>query len=628
MTLHVAREEASFLSSRDLRLGVFAIVKNEAPYIEEWIAHHRACGCSHIFVADNGSDDGCRELLGALQKRGLCRVIDFPTRPDRPPQLPAYAELAQRFAPKVHWMAFIDADEFIVTDDAFQTIPEFLATFHAQPQVGAIALNWACYGSAGRAQYEEDFVVRRFDRRAEQHALINHHYKSIVRSAAFAGPGRNPHHFQLKPGYTYFAADGEPLALSSQKGAGLSRSVIWTNARINHYVVKSRQEFFEKKAARGRAATPGQKLGESFFRGHDRNEVRDPFPDRLLGRLHRAHSAMRSPEAPRVPDISSATSATSIAQPGLGETPQQGFFRAIVDKAERLGTGLQIRGWAISPDNGPVEVIELRAGGRPVASAITRMTRKDVLRAHPGASGDVGFVMTASLLDPDLDTSQPLEIWSDSTRLSRVPLADELQWSPDLLDLLTGPSMSDAWVARLRAAFATANLCLEFGSGPSTLLAADHPGLAITTVSNDWKILRGVSLLLAAKGALDRARLQFIDTGPTGDNGFPIDTATGSHWYRYALTPWTSKKELKLEPDLVLVGGRFRRACALASLLFARPQTRILFRDYADRPYYHGIEEYVSLAETTREVAEFIRPPVVDTTALWVALMDAVSDPR
>src|SRR5690606_23935808 len=106
--------------------------------------------------------------------------------------------------------------------------------------------------------------------RAEQHALINHHYKSIVRSAAFAGPGRNPHHFQLKTGYSYAAADGQPLALSPQRGAGLSRSVVWTNARINHYVVKSRQEFFERKAARGRAATPGQTLGESFFRGHDR----------------------------------------------------------------------------------------------------------------------------------------------------------------------------------------------------------------------------------------------------------------------------------------------------------------------------------------------------------------------
>src|SRR5690606_21420689 len=147
----------------------------------------------------------------------------------------------------------------IITDEASGRIQDFVSAFHSRPEVGAIALNWACYGSSGKLAYEEGFVVERFERRAEQNAFINHHYKSIVRSAAFAGTGGNPHHFRLKDGFSYVTADGEPLRLMAQRGAGLSASVVWTNARINHYVVKSRQEFFEKKAARGRAALPGPK---------------------------------------------------------------------------------------------------------------------------------------------------------------------------------------------------------------------------------------------------------------------------------------------------------------------------------------------------------------------------------
>jgi len=628
VTLHVPREETSYVSSRELRVGVFAIVKNEAPYIEEWIAYHRACGCTHVFIADNGSCDGCRELLERLQKQGLCRVIDFATPPDRPPQLPAYVELAQRFGQKVDWMAFVDADEFIVTDEAFATIPDFLTLFHAQPQVGAIALNWACYGSSGREAHEDEFVVKRFQHRAEQHALINHHYKSIVRSAAFAGPGRNPHHFQLKTGYSYAAADGQPLALSPQRGAGLSRSVVWTNARINHYVVKSRQEFFERKAPRGRAATPGQTLGESFFRGHDRNEVHDPFPDRLLHRLDRVHSRLKSPAHQPARELASEAAGTAGVQAGFGEDPQQNFYRAIVDKVERLGTDLQIKGWAIAPENGPVEDIQLRSGNVPIRCEIVGMARNDVLRVHPGAFGDVGFQIRTSLLEPDLDTSRPLEIWSEHTRLSRVPVAEELQWSPGTDELLKEPLMPTAYLDQLTAALAKAQALIDFGSGASTVLAADNPDRSVISVSNDWKILRSVRLLISDKGALDRTHLKFIETGPIGKNGFPKDNAIVSQWHQYALAPWMYCREQHLAPDLVLVGGRFRRACALASLLFASPQTRILFHDYFDRPYYQSVEKHLVPNNRTGQMAEFIRPATIDATALWIELMEAVCDPR
>jgi len=628
VTLHFAGEQSSSLRSSNLKVGLFTIVKNEAPYIEEWIAHHRASGCTHIFVADNGSDDGCRERLQALQESKLCRFIDFPSPPDRPPQVPAYEELVARFAAQVDWMAFVDADEFIVTDKAFESIRDFVSAFHAMPEVGAIALNWACYGSSGKLEYEEGFVVERFERRAEQNAFINHHYKSIVRSAAFAGTGGNPHHFRLKDGFSYVTADGEPLRLMAQRGAGLSASVVWTNARINHYVVKSRQEFFEKKAARGRAALPGPKRGEPFFIGHDRNDVHEPFPDHLLQRLQRVHSQVLHGSADPGYSASYGEAEKPMIQSGLGEAPQRRFYRSVVDTVERVGTDLCIKGWAISSENLPVADLELRVGERSVATEIIGMSRSDVLRSHPEASGDVGFLIKASLLDPDVVTSLPVELWTDGALLGRVPIPDELQWSADTLPKLRRPAMPAPCVERLKDALADATLYLEYGSGGSTTLAASNPGLSIISVDSDWKLLRCVKLLLAEKGALERTILKFVDLGPVGENGYPVGKTDFGYWHHYAMGPWIFCEEKNLAPDLILIDGRFRRACTLASLIFAAPGTRLLFDDYLDRDHYHSIERHVSPVNCMDRMAEFVRPSALDETALWIDLMEAVCDPR
>ncbi|MFG1358490.1 glycosyltransferase family 2 protein [Xanthobacter pseudotagetidis] len=49
-----------------MKIAICAIVRDEAPYVLEWVAHHRALGFDHIFVFDNESRDGTSELLDSL----------------------------------------------------------------------------------------------------------------------------------------------------------------------------------------------------------------------------------------------------------------------------------------------------------------------------------------------------------------------------------------------------------------------------------------------------------------------------------------------------------------------------------------------------------------------------------
>jgi hypothetical protein len=247
------------------RLAIGAIFKNEGPYVLEWVAVHRALGIERFFVADNASTDETTAILAALDRAGLVTHIPFPGVPGTPPQLPAYAEILRRHGSEADWIAFIDADEFLLPAPPHRSVLPPVAALDRDPGIGAIAVNWAVYGSSGLERADPRPVIERFTRRAAQDARTSRHFKTILRPDAFAGTGRTPHAFLLKPGFRIVHADGSRMAPERE---GVSRRCLWAPLRVNHYVVKSRQEFLERKRARGRAMRNEQR-DEAFFERHD-----------------------------------------------------------------------------------------------------------------------------------------------------------------------------------------------------------------------------------------------------------------------------------------------------------------------------------------------------------------------
>lgn len=262
------------------RIAIGAILKNEAPYVVEWVAYHRVLGVDRFFIADNGSDDGTTQLLTALNAIGIVDPFSFPGTVGRPPQLSAYAQIMARHRDDADWIAFIDADEFILPTDGARSIRPFFSALGSS--VGAVVLNWATYGSSFRKEPSEGLVIERFTRRARRANSTNLHYKTIVRTDAFRGVGSNPHLFRIRDGSWTIQADGFEVADHPQKGPGLSERLVWAPLRINHYVVKSRAEFDCKKAPRGRATMTNVFRDDRFFRGHDRNEVAEPMAEWLV----------------------------------------------------------------------------------------------------------------------------------------------------------------------------------------------------------------------------------------------------------------------------------------------------------------------------------------------------------
>lgn len=252
-----------------MKLFIAAIVKNEIDALLEWIAFHRVLGVSGFIIADNGSNDGSRELLGSLAKLGIVSVFDHPTVGKQKPQLPAYDKILRTCPRDVDLLAFIDADEFLLpleSDDFLSIVTQWFT----DDSVSAVGLNWSNFGSNGETFAGDGLVIERFTQRAPLRFNVNHNFKSIVRPARVEN-FFNPHYANLRYG-RYIDANGKDLVLHATHGNGVSAGVCWNGVRVNHYAVKSLEEFLLGKHLRGSAATANRVKHKAYFQAHDRND--------------------------------------------------------------------------------------------------------------------------------------------------------------------------------------------------------------------------------------------------------------------------------------------------------------------------------------------------------------------
>lgn len=155
------------------------------------------------------------------------------------------------------------------------------------------------------------------------------------------------------------------------------------------------------------------------------------------------------------------------------------------------------------------------------------------------------------------------------------------------------PWMPARVAARLASLLGDSDTYLEYGVGGSTLLAARSGPGTLIGVDSDHRFLTAVG------GAIERAGKNIIwhpvhvDLGPTTYLGYPKTLRVRRQWSGYAIAPW----QLGLSPDLVLIDGRFRLACALATAAHAAPGTLVVFDDYATRPWYWRAACYLDPVE-------------------------------
>ena len=102
-----------------LTVGLCAIVRNEKPFIQEWVAFHHLQGVSRLLVFDNDSTDGTGDLLRGARDQAGVSVINLQNGGGRFDviQRKAYEHGARLLAGQVDLALFIDADEFVLAEN-------------------------------------------------------------------------------------------------------------------------------------------------------------------------------------------------------------------------------------------------------------------------------------------------------------------------------------------------------------------------------------------------------------------------------------------------------------------------------------------------------------------------------
>lgn len=258
------------LAQASTRVAICTVLRNERPYILEWIAHHRLLGVEWFLMFDNESDDGSGPLLQALHARGLATALAWPGR-GMSRQTDAFGRGAAALANRCDFVAFIDLDEFLLTADG-ETLPDALARLPAD--AGALALCQRVFGAGGHSAFAPGLVIERFTQRAADERDEHRWVKTIARPECVRH-FTSSHSVALSSGHTLMT-DGAPFVALGHVGS--ADRIVHGGLRLNHYMLKSREEYAAKQRRGDFSDTAtARRFSDDYFTARDPacNELTD-----------------------------------------------------------------------------------------------------------------------------------------------------------------------------------------------------------------------------------------------------------------------------------------------------------------------------------------------------------------
>lgn len=280
------------------RCAIVTTMKNEGPFILEWLAYHRAIGFDDFIIYTNDCTDGTDELLDLLQSRGFVQHRDNPFRQtDLKPQHAALqAADDEDVIRNATWVTCIDVDEYINIKTGKGTLDDL---FKAVPDANLISMTWRLFGNGNVHEFKDQFITEQFLRCAPEFARKPHQawgfktlYKTlgIFKKLGVHRPkGLNP---QLWEQINWVNGSGVPMPQNMFRNGW--RSTVETYGydlvQLNHYAVRSAESFLVKRD-RGRVNHVDRDQGLAYWFRMNNNADEDHS---ILPRLDAAKSEMEN----------------------------------------------------------------------------------------------------------------------------------------------------------------------------------------------------------------------------------------------------------------------------------------------------------------------------------------------
>ncbi|AMY68553.1 glycosyltransferase family 2 protein [Frigidibacter mobilis] len=497
-----------------------SMMKDEGPFVLEWIAHHLAVGFTDILVYTNDCSDGTDDMLIRLEQLGLAHhrrnVIPEGLRPQ--PSALNYAQ-EDPVVQAADWLMVFDADEFLSIRYGDGTLDDLIAAAVAQ-EANGIVITWRIFGSGGvidwsRAPVTEQYLMAapttwnkgwgvktlfRFDADYWKLGIHRPKLKNKVIDTAF------PDHVKWLNGSGKVMDD----YFKFRGWRSITRTVGYDWVQLNHYAVKS-VESYAIRRLRGNVNNKADKYNPDYWALQDRNEVRD---DTMLRYTDRRNAIMdqllADPVLNRLHFAALERVETRLQE--IRQTEAYANLRAGLELASQIPIG-QITAKPPQPRD-KEKIAALMSDVEKRRSAKARDERK----AEPKEPVEV---MPGGLYLPGpLAAAEDLPLDWTANHMVELP-ADPRIFTPQALALIGTGRFERALARRLPGLLPAQGRLLDIGAGCGFLsaqLARTRGGLQITLIEDDPGLRATLARVIARNGLAGRADFVLADDAlPAGD---------------------------------------------------------------------------------------------------------------
>ena len=352
------------------RTAIVTTMKNEGPFILEWIAYHRAIGVQDFLVYTNDCTDGTDTMLDLLQAKGLVQHRVNPWVPGgelKPQHAALQAAESEPVIQNAGWAICMDVDEFINVKLGDGRLPTLYAAMEAAlPGANMISLTWRLFGNADVDGYEDRFLLDQFDRCAPEVVRKPHQawgFKTLFRNIDIYKKLGVHRPKGLKPDLwdrvKWLNGSGRPMPKEMFRNGW--RSTLETYGydwvQLNHYAVRSAESFLVKRD-RGRVNHVDRDQGLNYWFRMNHNaeidqSIRARIPllqaewDRLLADpdIRAAHDHCVACHRAKIAELRATENYTRFHADLTGER-----MRSLSRRLQHFGSAVFAAGPGVIPD--------------------------------------------------------------------------------------------------------------------------------------------------------------------------------------------------------------------------------------------------------------------------------------
>ena len=238
-----------------MKLCILTVIKNEHPYLDEWIKYHLDLGIDHIFILEDIDSDSHKEITKKYGHKvsldSVSLVLDE-TELKEAKEVKALNKysvqhiyfrdglnyLQRNYTGLYDWCFVIDNDEFIAFENKNDTLKDIVNLYK---DYDAFVMSWKCYGANGHVSRPAcNSVIEAYPKEAEGRVSNEVKTKTCYNLKKFRKSFLYTHH--------------HPTEMCNWCNTDYKKDYAiptYNKIYIKHYITKSWEEYVWKRKTRG-----------------------------------------------------------------------------------------------------------------------------------------------------------------------------------------------------------------------------------------------------------------------------------------------------------------------------------------------------------------------------------------